>query len=96
MQIINGSNTTSLSTNSRKNPFAPGQDKDGVYFYVFHKKVYPPQRSIHPRVISGRTLQAKSNTAKSRRLRLASNKSGFQPAKTQTQTQTQTQTKKEG
>lgn len=36
----------------------------GSHFYAFGQKVTPPQSSIHPRVVNGRTAHPKVNTSK--------------------------------
>ena len=38
-------------------------------FDVWGKKATPPQTSIHPRVVKGRTVHPKVNTAKAKRKR---------------------------
>jgi hypothetical protein len=38
-------------------------------FKVYGREVTPPQVSIHPRVVNGRTVHEKVNTAKAKRER---------------------------
>lgn len=51
-----------------KNQTPKPRASDGS-FYCFGKKVLPPQQSIHPRVVRGRTAHAKVNTAKAPRVK---------------------------
>lgn len=43
------------------------QPNSGADFYCYGKRIVPPQTSIHPRVVNGRTVHAKVNTAKAPR-----------------------------